>query len=82
MFGYLSFKARILLGFGMVLVLMIGMALCSFMYNSKSEEALVEIDSTFLPNALLASEMATDVVQIQQFLTDVSATHNPGGYGS
>jgi methyl-accepting chemotaxis protein len=80
MFGYISFRARILLGFGTVLVLMVAMASFSYLSNAKSEEALVGIDTATLPNALLASEMAQNVVQVQQFLTDVSATHNPGGY--
>lgn len=80
MFGYISFKTRILLGFALVLLLMVVMALFSYLSNAKSETALSGIDNTTLPHALLASDMARDVVQVQQFLTDVSATHNPGGY--
>ncbi len=80
MFGYVSFKARILLGFGAVLIMMVGMALYSFTYDAKTKAALINIDENTLPDALMASDMARDVVQVQQFLTDVSATHNAGGY--
>lgn len=80
MFSYISFKTRILLGFAAVLTLMVVMALVSYIFNTKSETTLIEIDNTILPNALTAGVMANDVVQIQQFLTDVSATHNTAGY--
>lgn len=33
-----------------------------------------------LPYAMLSEKMAFDIVQVQQFLTDVSATHNADGY--
>ena len=80
MFKYLSFKIRILIGFGTVLLMMIAMALFSYFNDLKSEAALVSIDTVTLPHALAASDMARDIVQVQQFLTDVSATHNTGGY--
>ncbi len=80
MFGYISFKLRILLGFSAVLLLMIGSGFFTYVNNSRNEVDLSQIDTAYLPNALTASEMGTDVVQVQQFLSDVSATHNPGGY--
>jgi methyl-accepting chemotaxis protein len=80
MFKYLSFKARILLGFGTVLLLMVAMALFSYLNDVKSETALKNIDTLTLPNALVVSDMVRDIIQVQQFLTDVSATHNSGGY--
>ena len=80
MFKYLSFKARILLGFGTVLLLMVAMALFSYLNDVKSEAALNNIDTLTLPNALAVSDMVKDIIQVQQFLTDVSATHNTGGY--
>ena len=80
MFKYLSFKARILLGFGAVLLMMIVMAVFSYLNDLKSETALKEIDAKTLPHALLASDMMRDIVQVQQFLTDVSATHEPAAY--
>ncbi len=80
MFKYLSFKARILLGFGAVLLMMIVMAVFSYLNDLKSEAALNDIDSVTLPHALAASDMVRDIVQVQQFLTDVSATHDPAAY--
>lgn len=80
MFNFLSFKARILLGFGVVLVMMTTIAIFSYANNINNKTAIIDIDTLTLPNALAASEMARDVVQVQQFLTDVSATHNVAGY--
>ncbi len=39
-----------------------------------------QIEDESLPYALLAKDMAFGVVQVQQWLTDVSATHDPAGY--
>ncbi|MCX7089342.1 MAG: methyl-accepting chemotaxis protein [Methylococcales bacterium] len=80
MFGYISFKARILIGFSLILSLMIGLAGYSLVNYAETKRDLENIDSTYLPHALLAAQMGHDVVQVQQFLTDVSATHNPAGY--
>ncbi len=78
--GYISFKARIILGFGIVLFLMAGLAVFTYFTNARNEVNLVEIDTAYLPDALLASAMAKNVVDVQQFLTDVSATHDTAGY--
>lgn len=76
----MSFKTKVLLGFGVMLVLMLGMALFSFINNFNNEQNLLDIDNKILPVALIASDMATDIVQVQQFLTDVSATRNRASY--
>ena len=47
---------------------------------SESEKNLQQVKQMDLPNALLTAQMAFDTVQVQQFLTDVSATHDPAGY--
>jgi methyl-accepting chemotaxis protein len=80
MFSFISFKTRILLGVGLVLAMMFAMAAFSFINDIKSKENLGNIDTVTLPHALLASEMVTDIVQVQQFLTDVSATRNSAAY--
>jgi methyl-accepting chemotaxis protein len=80
MIGYITFKTRILLGFGVMLIMMAAMALFSYINDIKSEASLNNIDSTILPHAILASDMVKDVVQVQQFLTDVSATRDPAAY--
>jgi methyl-accepting chemotaxis protein len=80
MFGYITFKIRILLGFGVILTMMTAMALFNYFNGVKSKNSLAAIDNVILPNAVTASDMTTAIVQVQQFLTDVSATHNTGGF--
>lgn len=76
----LSFKSRVLMGFCTIIVMMIGIIGTGMMNLSKIQRDTQEVGNTFLPHALLAQEMTFNVVQVQQFLTDVSATHNPAGY--
>jgi methyl-accepting chemotaxis protein len=76
----LSFKSRILLGFCTIIVMMIGIVGTGMMNLWKIQRDVSKISDIFLPNALLAEEMAFNVVQVQQFLTDVSATNDPAGY--
>lgn len=76
----ISFKARVLIGFGLILSLMAGLSSFCIKDYAKLTNVLHNIDSQYLPDALLAAQMGHDVVQVQQFLTDVSATHNPAGY--
>jgi methyl-accepting chemotaxis protein len=78
--GYISFNARLLMGFGallLVMVFLIGMALQQF---SNSRMGMKELRDVVSPQAWAAEKMALDVIQVQQFLTDVSATHNTDGY--
>lgn len=76
----LSFKSRILLGFCTIIIMMIGIIGTGMMNLSRIQRDVSEVSNTFLPHALLAEEMSFNVVQVQQFLTDVSATHDPAGY--
>jgi methyl-accepting chemotaxis protein len=41
---------------------------------------LVQINGVNLPHVLIADEMDLSRSEVQQFLTDVSATHDPAGY--
>jgi methyl-accepting chemotaxis protein len=78
--GYISFNARLLMGFGALLLMMvflIGMALQQFI-NSRS--GMSGLRDEISPQAWAAEKMALDVIQVQQFLTDVSATHDSEGY--
>ncbi len=80
MFKYISFKARILLGFLSVISLMTVISASSLINLSNTERDLTEINNTLLPNALLMGQMARDIVLVHQFLSDVSASHSPAGY--
>jgi methyl-accepting chemotaxis protein len=80
MLNYISFKARILLGFLAIISLMTVISASSLINLSNTERDLTEINNTLLPNALLMGQMARDIVLVHQFLSDVSASHSPAGY--
>ena len=69
------------LGFAIVLILMsIAFAMTFFSLKDVDRSAkLVQGES--LPFLVVALEMTADVIGVQQWLTDVSATHNPDGFG-
>lgn len=78
--GNLKTGIRLGLGFGAILVLMMALALVSAVYLSDVESHAKHVEGESLPYALLADRMAFNVVQVQQWLTDVSATHDAAGY--
>ncbi|MCK9395531.1 MAG: methyl-accepting chemotaxis protein [Methylobacter sp.] len=80
MFGHISFKVRILLGFLAVISLMIGIVAVGLFNFSQTQRDVARVDDTFLPNALLAERMAIYTVQVQQLFTQVSINQDPDGY--
>ncbi len=80
--GFVNMKigARLLAGFGVVILV----GLISTLINNHSIVAAditaKQVKNHNFPYALLAEEMAFNTVQVQQFLTDVSATHNSDGF--
>jgi len=80
MLKYISFKARILLGFLAIISLMAVISASSLINLANTDRDLTEINNTLLPNALLMGQMARDIVLVHQFLSDVSASHSPAGY--
>jgi methyl-accepting chemotaxis protein len=79
-FKLLSFNTRIILSFTIIISLMMIVSGLSVYYFTQTQKDVAEVSHSFLPQALLSETMAFDVVQVQQFLTDVCATHNLGGY--
>jgi methyl-accepting chemotaxis protein len=77
---FISFKNRILLGFCSLIIMMAVIIYVSLAQFSKVQHNTAELNTTVMPLALDAEDMMVDVIQVQQFLTDVSATHNPEGY--
>ncbi len=77
---FISFKNRILLGFCSLIIMMAVIIYVSLAQFSKVQHNTAELNTTVMPLALAAEDMMVDVIQVQQFLTDVSATHNPEGY--
>ncbi|MDP2903494.1 MAG: methyl-accepting chemotaxis protein [Methylovulum sp.] len=78
--NFVSFKTRILLGFFSLIIMMAVIVSVSLGQFSKVEQNTAELNRQILPIALAAESMVVDVIQVQQFLTDVSATHDPEGY--
>ncbi|MGZ8158097.1 MAG: methyl-accepting chemotaxis protein [Methylobacter sp.] len=80
MFGYISFKARILFGFLAIISLMIGIVAVGLFSFSQTQRDVAKVDDTFLPNALLAERMAIYTVQVQQLLTQASISQDPDSF--
>jgi len=71
---------RLGLGFGMILTIFIFAVIMTILSLNVVESNSKHIEKDSLPYMLIAEKMAFDVVQVQQWLTDVSATHDTGGY--
>ena len=76
----LSVAARMGLGFGAVLAAMTAGALIMTVSIGSVKERADQIRSESLPFADEAAHMQFDAVNVQQFLTDVSATGNEDGF--
>ena len=71
---------RLWLAFGSVFFLMLLSALIMRHYLSQADQLADTTDQESLPMALIAADMKLQTVQVQQFLSDVSATHRTDGY--
>ncbi|MGZ5052685.1 MAG: methyl-accepting chemotaxis protein, partial [Methylobacter sp.] len=80
MFGYISFRTRILFGFLALIGLMIGIVGVGQFNFSKTQRDVAKVDDSFLPNALLAERMAIHTVQVQQLLTQASISQDPDSF--
>lgn len=77
---FISFKTRILMGFCSLIMMMVVIICMSLTQFSKVQQNTAELNNTIMPSVKAAEGMVIDVLQVQQFLTDVSATHDPQGY--
>jgi methyl-accepting chemotaxis protein len=75
----LSIRARILLGFTLPIVLFVGFTFWLSTQLSQVKQNMVTVEEEGVKYALLAAAMDKNVVQIQQFLSDVSATRGKDG---
>ncbi|MDO8652086.1 MAG: methyl-accepting chemotaxis protein [Undibacterium sp.] len=75
----LSVRLRIVFGFSIPIFLFIGFALFLTQSLKTVRENIVEVKNERIEYALLAKDMERDITQIQQFLTDVSATQAKDG---
>ncbi len=76
----LKVSARLGVGFSLIAFIIVAMlmvvqfSILAVMDNSSA------VHQEYQPLALTADEMAINIVQVQQWLTDVSATHNKDGF--
>jgi methyl-accepting chemotaxis protein len=75
----LSIKARILWGFALPLALFVGFTVWLGGQLTQVKQSMVTMSEQSVQYALLATQMDKNVVQIQQFLSDVSATRGKDG---
>ena len=75
----LSIKTRILAGFALPIVLFIVFTVWLSAQLSQVKQSMVNVSEQSVEYALLATAMDKNVVQIQQFLQDVSATQGKDG---
>ena len=75
----LRIGVRLALGFGVALGVVGLAAGFTFLSVTKVERHTRRLAEESLPHALLAERMAYQVIQVQQSLTDVAATHDPRG---
>jgi len=76
----LKISTKLYSAFGLVFLLVIAMVLIAGGRLSKIKDKAEVVEKESLPYAILAEEMTIAAIQVQQWLTDVSATHNRDGY--
>ncbi|WP_374290162.1 methyl-accepting chemotaxis protein [Desulfovibrio desulfuricans] len=76
----LRVSTRLWLVFGTIFFLILLSALVVRHRLNQSSALADQTSEQSMPMALLAADMKLQAVQVQQYLSDVSATHNPGGY--
>ena len=76
----LKVATRLWLSFGSIFFLMLLSAMVMRHYLSQADQLADTTYQVSLPMALMAADMKLQAVQVQQFLSDVSATHRTDGY--
>src|SRR4030067_38009 len=80
MFGNFRIGARLGIGFAVVVGLFVVTLLSVGMSLSSLTQDVKQINKETLPYILVVEEMDVSRSEVQQFLTDVSATHDRAGY--
>ncbi len=68
------------IGFGSVMLIFILTGVLTMTALNRASKSSQQVRDETIPYLLIADRMAFGTVQVQQYLTDVSATHNEGGY--
>ena len=76
----ITMTMRLLIGFGVLIMFFLCGTLFALSVQQKVIEKSEVLAQVNLPLALTGADMKLQAIQVQQWLTDVSATHDPGGY--
>ncbi|MDC7227900.1 MAG: methyl-accepting chemotaxis protein [Spirochaetales bacterium] len=76
----LTLKNILIMGFAVILIVIIGFSAFTIYRSYTSESKIIKIGEEILPHTLHFLELEKDVIQIQQWLTDISATRGLPGY--
>ena len=76
----ITMATRLLIGFGVLVLFFLCGTVFALNVQQKAIEKSEGLSNVNLPLALAAADMKLQAIQVQQWLTDVSATHNPAGY--
>ena len=79
-FNDLSIRLKLYLGFGVICIFFVIVGLMINSFNNKTIGELNAAQSEVLPHTLNFIETKRDIEQIQQWLTDISATRAAEGY--
>jgi methyl-accepting chemotaxis protein len=80
MFKNLSFKWQLGIGFAAVVCIFVVTLVTVGLFIKGLSQAVSEVNDRSLPLILAVDEMDLNRSEVQQFLTDVAATHDPAGY--
>lgn len=76
----LRIRAKLAVGFGAILALFVLLLVALGMATGRLVDGVRQIKEETLPFVVTVDAMDTRRSDVQQFLTDVSATHNPDGF--
>lgn len=76
----LSIRLKLFFGFGIVCIFFVIVGIVTIRFNNKTIHELEGVKNKTLPYALNFIEIKRDIEQIQQWLTDISATRAAAGY--
>ena len=77
-FKNMKIRSRLMVGFGIVLSLVVVSGVITTLFLMKSDSSVKVVREESIPLALAAKDTAFHAVQVQQFLNNVSATHDTG----
>ena len=75
----MKIRTKLLLGFGSILILFAALSFYNITMANKIKEVTLHVKNESAVFASLAQQMQLDVVQVQQWLSDISATRAQDG---